>query len=266
VAVDMNIPVDGEKSILEQKKLALKQKLASKLAAKPPKQEKMPKIDKMLPEQQKIDKPKNQTKKTDKSDTDHLMPPEQPKIETEILDVIPALPRVPSRTIADIVDPRSDCVIPEIFKKLDHDDALKHLEGLALAGLNDQQLAEYLGINKDAFENWQKRYEIIASTIKNARTGWLSKVAGSIYHRAAGYEYTEKQILPNGQEKIFHRHQPADVASAIFILKNRLPELWQDSKRVEVSGDTSIVDRMSRMKEDTTIIDVIINDDKDSKK
>jgi hypothetical protein len=110
---------------------------------------------------------------------------------------------------------------------------------LALLGLTNEQLAQFYDVEPQTIYNWQKKDAQFFEALKRGKLEADGKVAASMYKRATGYNYEEDHISVYQGEPVIvptTKHIPPDVGAAKMWLKNRHPELWADSQRMEVTG------------------------------
>jgi len=119
-------------------------------------------------------------------------------------------------------------------------------EYLAKKGLSDEQIWKGLGISRQTYYDYQKKYPEFLEAIKRGKKPANIDVENALYKRAKGYEYEEKQteiiISTNGEAKtsrikIVKKHIPPDVGAIAFWLKNRDPENWKEKSAIEHSGE-----------------------------
>ena len=110
-------------------------------------------------------------------------------------------------------------------------------QGFAREGLNDEEIAEKLGIGKTVYYEYQKKYPEFANAIKEGKAPVDREVENALLKRAQGYDYTEKKVLVSVNEKgeqkparieTITKHVPPDVGAIAFWLKNRMPDKWRD--------------------------------------
>jgi hypothetical protein len=115
------------------------------------------------------------------------------------------------------------------------DEGLLRIQGWARDGLTDIQIAHNMGISKDTFYTWKKRFPDFADVLKKGKEVVDREVENALFKRAMGYTYEEKHV-ENGQvKKIITKEVVPDVTAQIFWLKNRKPKYWRD--RVETNED-----------------------------
>lgn len=121
-------------------------------------------------------------------------------------------------------------------------DGLTLLEGWALDGLTDEQLAERIGINRATLYDWKKKYPNISDALKKGKEIVDFEVENALLKRALGYSYTEV-MDETSEDGVKHRETvkfiPPDTTAQIFWLKNRRPDKWRD--KPEAPGDSDIL-------------------------
>lgn len=119
------------------------------------------------------------------------------------------------------------------------DDKLTAAIRMAEYGLTDAQISHCLGITRATLHNWKKENSSFFDTLKSAKEEADKKVEKSLFKRANGYSYTEKQTEKrNGStvsEKKIKKTVAPDTVACIFWLKNRQPEKWRDKPEVDTS-------------------------------
>ncbi len=111
-------------------------------------------------------------------------------------------------------------------------------------GLTDKELAEAFGVHVDTIYEWQKRYPEFSESIKRAKEKPDGEVVAALHKRAIGYTYDAQEVTAAGEKnadgssrviKVVQKkiHVPADPTSMIFWLKNRRPQEWRDTYRLQ---------------------------------
>jgi hypothetical protein len=121
--------------------------------------------------------------------------------------------------------------------KLDRVSTAGVVQMLGRLGATDTQMAEALGISRNAFRQWRDRNPKLLATLKESKDQADEAVVKSLYQRAKGYDCpATKFITVNGNlvTKEYIEHYPPDTTACIFWLKNRKPAQWRDSSRTEV--------------------------------
>lgn len=93
---------------------------------------------------------------------------------------------------------------------------LKQVEKLAAIGLNEQQIADSLGISVPTLEDRKKNNQDFLSALKKGKAKGIAQVANNLFEQSK-----------NG-----------NVSAGIFFMKNRAG--WKDKTETEHSGGFSI--------------------------
>ncbi len=111
-------------------------------------------------------------------------------------------------------------------------------------GLTDKELAKAFGINKATLYRWQESHRDFCDSIKKAKKIPDDQVEAALFKRAIGYEVEWDEITASGEKKpdgsnkvlkAVRKKQifpPSEVAM-IFWLKNRRPQDWRDTYRLQ---------------------------------
>lgn len=131
---------------------------------------------------------------------------------------------------------------------------------LCLAGATDMELADFFDVHRATLYRWKAAYPEFRDAIKTAKEHADERIERSLYQKACGYDYVEKQaikvkdvVYDNGKrvretERIeivdVERHQPADTTGQIFWLKNRRPKEWREKQEVEHTVPKELADKL----------------------
>lgn len=122
------------------------------------------------------------------------------------------------------------------------------IEGWARDGLTDEQIAKNIGISKQTFYDWKKKYADFSDTLKNGKEVIDIQVENSLLKRALGYEYEEVSEKFEGgvltERKVTKKQVVPDTTAQIFWLKNRKPSVWRDKAQVDIDAEFSKVDEL----------------------
>ncbi len=106
-------------------------------------------------------------------------------------------------------------------------DKLVLIEGWAREGLTDIQIAENLGISKDTFYEYKKRYPDFSDSLKKGK-------------EIIDYE-VENALLKNALD--------GNITAQIFWLKNRRPDKWKD--KIDTNKDTqNVIEKLDKLLEE----------------
>lgn len=122
---------------------------------------------------------------------------------------------------------------------------------LASGGATDEEIADALKISTRTLYRWQAQFPEFCQSLKAGKEPADERIVRSLYHRAAGFEWTEQQAFKlkevsfEGGNRIererveivdVRKQMPPDTTAAIFWLKNRQPERWRDKQDFEHTG------------------------------
>lgn len=119
-------------------------------------------------------------------------------------------------------------------------DNLLLLQAWARDGFTDEQIATKIGISKQTFYDWKKKYPDFSDALKKGKEIVDIQVENALLKRALGYEYVEysEECSEDGiKKKKTVKHVIPDTTAQIFWLKNRRPDLWRDKRDLEMSGN-----------------------------
>lgn len=119
-------------------------------------------------------------------------------------------------------------------------DNLLLLQAWARDGFTDEQIATKIGISKQTFYDWKKKYPDFSDSLKKGKEIVDIQVENALLKRALGYEYVEysEECSEDGiKKKKTVKHVIPDTTAQIFWLKNRRPGLWRDKRDLEMSGN-----------------------------
>ena len=119
-------------------------------------------------------------------------------------------------------------------------------EGFAREGLNDEQIAEKLGISTATYYNYQNDHIEFVEAIKRGKAPIDTEVENALLKRAMGFDVIETsktlKIEADGTEtlkelKTVTKHFAPDVGAIVFWLANRKPDYWKDRKNVNTTHE-----------------------------
>jgi len=116
---------------------------------------------------------------------------------------------------------------------------IQQVEKLCLLGLNNQEIADFLGINTVTFYDWMSRHPDFSNAIIAGRAPANAEVAASAYKRAIGYEIDEEKIMPINGEPVrltVKKHFPPDARVGLEILARRYPDRWRETKNIDLTA------------------------------
>lgn len=134
---------------------------------------------------------------------------------------------------------------------------LVRIEGWRRDGLTLDQIAHNMHVCFHTLKTWQERYEPITKALKTGAEASTYEVENAMYKSAIGYDVTEVEktetVYPDGtstiQTRQRRRHIPPSIAAQIFILKNRRPDWWKDTRTIENKSDGQLAALIDGLKE-----------------
>ena len=126
-------------------------------------------------------------------------------------------------------------------------------EELARDGFSDKEIFIQLGISKDTFYKYLKKYSDFSDALRKGREPINAKVENAFLKRCLGFEYeevtTEGRLTKNGTTKVMHKKITKktvlpDVNACRTWLQAKKPEVWKERKEVEITGFRSFAELM----------------------
>lgn len=102
----------------------------------------------------------------------------------------------------------------ELFSEWEKPENLLRLQGWAIDGLIDAQIAENIGIGESTLAHWKARSKAIRESLKK------------------GKDSADREI----ENALFETAKAGNVTAQIFWLKNRKAQQWRDGKALELAG------------------------------
>ena len=125
------------------------------------------------------------------------------------------------------------------------------IEGWARDGLTDVQIAKKIGISKQTFYDWQKRYPDFSDSLKKGKEIVDRQVENALLKKALGYSYKECTEITDAEgnvsTKIITKYVIPDTTAQIFWLKNRKPNEWREKREVKQINIEPKQDNLSQL-------------------
>ena len=96
---------------------------------------------------------------------------------------------------------------------------LLRIQGWAMDGLTEQDIAENIGIRRETLWDWKKKHSHISNALK------VSK------------DIADRQI----ENALFKAAKEGNITAQIFWLKNRKPDKWREQRREQEQQETPII-------------------------
>jgi hypothetical protein len=103
-------------------------------------------------------------------------------------------------------------------------------------GMTDLEVADLLNISVSALYRWRLKYPRFGRAFKLGKAEADDRVERALFSRAVGYSFdAEKAVMTRHGVQMLRwvEHVPPDVSAAMAYLKNRRPDRWRDTHRVE---------------------------------
>lgn len=117
-------------------------------------------------------------------------------------------------------------------------DRIDYVKAVAAQGLNDMEMAAYLGVPETLLESWKAYYPLFAKAIEEGRSRADVEVIQALHKNAIGYDYETDIVVRTrrGAEVVTAKqHVPADTNAQKFWLTNRSPN-WRQGQNIGVGG------------------------------
>lgn len=121
---------------------------------------------------------------------------------------------------------------------------LPQVRKAAKAGCTEIEVADIIGISYNTLIDWQTRYPKFLKAMELGKSQSTKRVKRALFHRAVGYSHDAVKIFNDKGEPVivpYREHVPPDTNAAIFWLKNRKPDEWQDRTTTELAGSVTLV-------------------------
>ena len=128
---------------------------------------------------------------------------------------------------------------------------------LAIKGATDQDVADAFGISRRTVIRWRKQYPSFGEAYQRGKDIADAKVKKSLYERAIGFEYTEKESTidvdpKTGEQKpvrvrTFTRKAVPDTMAIMYWLNNRSGGEFSQRQEITLGGavKTSPMEKLS---------------------
>ena len=142
------------------------------------------------------------------------------------------------------------------YKKWQEPENLTLIQGWRRDGLSDEQIAHNMNINRTTLYDWLNKYTDIANAYKKGTEVSTYEIENAMYKSAVGHFVEEMEIIETETDlgktttkKKHRRYIPPNTAAQIFILKNRRPDWWKDTRTIEAKNDGQLAALIDGLKE-----------------
>lgn len=115
---------------------------------------------------------------------------------------------------------------------------LDEIQGWAMSGLTDEQIADNLGIAASTLYEYKKKYPEFSEALKKGKDIADAQVVNALFKTATGFTYYEDIATATGDVVQAQRYAKPNTTAQIFWLKNRQPDRWRD--KTEVKADITM--------------------------
>ena len=115
----------------------------------------------------------------------------------------------------------------------------KYTEWLTEEGLiqiEDEQIAQNMGISYSTFREWKKKFSALSAVLKKSKDVVDRQVENALFKSAIGFEYEEETVTNAGDVVAVRKYSKPNTTAQIFWLKNRKRNQWTDKSEVDVTG------------------------------
>ena len=137
-------------------------------------------------------------------------------------------------------------------------EGLTRIQGWAMDGLTDEEIASKIGIRRETLYDWIKRFPNISNALKLSKEVADREVEQALYNKALGRckvteTVKERRLnVKTGEYELVVVKEtikgvPPDVAAQVFWLKNRKPNTWRDKREVETEAHVTAFDQVSEV-------------------
>ncbi len=114
---------------------------------------------------------------------------------------------------------------------------LDEIQGWAMSGLTDEQIADNLGVAASTLYEYKKKYPEFSEALKKGKDIADAQVVNALFKLATGFSYSEETTTAIGEVVSVQRYSKPNTTAAIFWVKNRQPDKWRD--KTEIKADVS---------------------------
>lgn len=111
-------------------------------------------------------------------------------------------------------------------------------------GFTEETIAKKLGISYRSLDNYKKKYPKFREALKKDIDDLVGQIEKSLIQQAIGFDEVKTIEEFDGENNLIKKtkqtiKKAGNVTAAIFILKNRMPDVYSD--KIEIKGDTDIL-------------------------
>lgn len=115
---------------------------------------------------------------------------------------------------------------------------LDEIQGWAMSGLTDEQIAMNLNIAVCTLYDYKKKYPEFSEALKKGKDIADAQVVNALFKTATGFTYYEETTNTMGDVVQIQKYAKPNTTAQIFWLKNRQADRWRD--KTEVKADITM--------------------------
>lgn len=132
------------------------------------------------------------------------------------------------------------------YQKWIKKDGLLKIEGWARNGLSNAQIAKNIGVKPETFCKWKDQFPDLREAVERGQKPLEVELENALIKKALGYveetpeeveEITDKGGVVVRHKKKIKRVYPPDTSALIFLLKNRMSNIYQDRPKTELEKE-----------------------------
>lgn len=118
---------------------------------------------------------------------------------------------------------------------------LDEIQGWAMSGITDEQIADNLGVAASTLYEYKKKYPEFSEALKKGKDIADAQVVNALFKLATGFSYSEETTTAIGEVVSIQRYSKPNTTAAIFWLKNRQPDKWRDKSEVKADISQTVI-------------------------
>ena len=133
------------------------------------------------------------------------------------------------------------------YQKWTEEEGLLTIAGWARDGLDEEQIAENIGVTRKTLYNWKTSQLPILHALKKGKEVVDRQVENALLKRALGYGYTETKIEESdigNKTTTTTKEVIPDTTAQIFWLKNRKPDVWKNKPMLD---DNDVLEKLDKV-------------------
>lgn len=150
----------------------------------------------------------------------------------------------------------------ELMEDIYWPDKIDVVRAIAAQGLDDMEMAKFLGVKPELYESWKAYYPTFARAIDDGRTHPDAEVLAALYKNAVGYDYETDEVVRTrhgGEVLRVTKRFPGETQAQKFWLQNRQKPLWNAPSTVQLTGQKGAAPIEIKQETKNDVINSILN-------